>query len=145
MNPNNLFSSGMSSSNGVGVMAVVAISGSVVLVAMQMHKRLVAEFMKKVEFQMGGEKHRQQKKKVRFADTVSTPSSSTGNSSHRAAHRPPRPAAGGRHVATKNRDATSSPSSEQETLSKIPANRLALYRGIMEYNRSIRGRSASYS
>lgn len=44
----------MASSNGVGLMAVVAaVSGSVVLVAIQVHKRLVSEFLKKLEFELG--------------------------------------------------------------------------------------------
>lgn len=44
----------MASSNEVGLLAVVAaVSGSVVLVAMQAHKRLVSEFLKKFEIELG--------------------------------------------------------------------------------------------
>ncbi|KAL5999301.1 hypothetical protein ACLOJK_040752 [Asimina triloba] len=44
----------MESSNGVGLMAVIAVSGSIAYVAVQAHKRLMTEFMKKVEFEFGG-------------------------------------------------------------------------------------------
>ncbi|XP_077242994.1 uncharacterized protein LOC143883544 [Tasmannia lanceolata] len=64
----------MVSSNGLGLMAVVAVSGTVVLVALQLHKRLVSEFMKKVEFEFGVERNLP-KKKVRFAKDVVEPSS----------------------------------------------------------------------
>ncbi|KAK7843589.1 hypothetical protein CFP56_012140 [Quercus suber] len=39
----------MSNSMGVGFMAVFAVSGSVVLLVHQLHKRLLSDFMKKVE------------------------------------------------------------------------------------------------
>ncbi|KAG7961577.1 hypothetical protein I3843_09G024000, partial [Carya illinoinensis] len=58
----------------VGFMAVFAISGSVVLLAHQVHKRLLSDFMKRVESELGSEKY-QAKKKVRFADDVKEPSS----------------------------------------------------------------------
>ena len=48
----------MSSSNtngmGLGFMAAFAVSGSVVLIARQVHKRLVSDFMKKFEFELMG-------------------------------------------------------------------------------------------
>lgn len=43
----------MLSSNGMGVMAVAAVSGSVVLIVLQMHRRMVLEFMKKLESELG--------------------------------------------------------------------------------------------
>lgn len=43
----------VSSSNGIGLMAVAAVSGSVALIALQMHKRMAVEFMKKVESELG--------------------------------------------------------------------------------------------
>lgn len=43
----------MLSSNGMGMMAVAAVSGSVVLIVLQMHRRMVLEFMKKVESELG--------------------------------------------------------------------------------------------
>ena len=42
-----------SSSVGAGFMAVFAVSGSVVLLAHQVHKRLLSNFMKKIEFELG--------------------------------------------------------------------------------------------
>ncbi|MCL7040180.1 hypothetical protein MKW94_015608, partial [Papaver nudicaule] len=68
--------------SSVGFMTVFAVSGSVVLVALQAHKRLLSDFMKKVELELGtaaaaaaGVGKVQQKKKVRFADDVIEPSS----------------------------------------------------------------------
>ena len=62
----------------LGLMAVFAVSGSMVLLVHQVHKRILSNFMKKFEFEMSGsiyphgqktlkgcEKHRV-KKKVRF-------------------------------------------------------------------------------
>ncbi|XP_061372162.1 uncharacterized protein LOC133314665 isoform X2 [Gastrolobium bilobum] len=72
----------MENSMRFGLMAVFAVSGSMVLLVHQVHKRLLSNFMKKFEFEMGGtlcahahknlgspEKH-QIKKKVRFAKQV---------------------------------------------------------------------------
>ncbi|KAK9290417.1 hypothetical protein L1049_008586 [Liquidambar formosana] len=50
----------MGSSMGVGFMAVFAVSGSVVLIALQVHKRLLSDFMKKIEFELGSEKYHSQ-------------------------------------------------------------------------------------
>ncbi|KAI3878391.1 hypothetical protein MKW98_001806 [Papaver atlanticum] len=96
--------------NAVGLMAVFAVSRSVAFVALQAHKRLLSDSMKKVELQLGtnsagvermsnacshspiqskthsilkmaeGSKV-QQKKKVRFADDVIEPS--TNNKEYR--------------------------------------------------------------
>ncbi|KAK2999894.1 hypothetical protein RJ639_023315 [Escallonia herrerae] len=57
----------MGSSVEAGLMAVFAVSGSVALLALQVHKRLLSDFMKKIEFEMGSRKV-QKKKKVRFAE-----------------------------------------------------------------------------
>ncbi|ONH95776.1 hypothetical protein PRUPE_7G090200 [Prunus persica] len=76
----------MDNSIGVGFMAVVAVSGSVVLLAHQVHKRLLSDFMKNIECEMGGllDHHKkmasgsekiQGKKCVRFAADVAEPSS----------------------------------------------------------------------
>ncbi|XP_019425219.1 PREDICTED: uncharacterized protein LOC109334102 [Lupinus angustifolius] len=72
----------MENSIRFGLMAVLAVSGSMVLLAHQVHKRILSNFMKKFEFEMGGvsythghknlggsEKHNA-KKKVRFAKQV---------------------------------------------------------------------------
>ncbi|CAI8619762.1 unnamed protein product [Vicia faba] len=61
----------MESSMKLGMMAVFAVSGSMVLLAHQVHKRILSNFMKKFEFEMGGhEKHNEAKKKVRFAKNM---------------------------------------------------------------------------
>ncbi|TYJ12488.1 hypothetical protein E1A91_A11G354400v1 [Gossypium mustelinum] len=38
----------------LGLMAVVAVSGSVVFIANELHKRLLSDFMKKIEFELAG-------------------------------------------------------------------------------------------
>ncbi|KAI3705410.1 hypothetical protein L1987_75647 [Smallanthus sonchifolius] len=50
-----------------GFMTVFVVSGSVVILAHQIHKRLLSDFMKKIEFEMGP-CNSQTKKKVRFFD-----------------------------------------------------------------------------
>lgn len=42
----------MENSRGTGMMAVLAVSGSVVFVAMQIHKLVVSSFMKKMEYEI---------------------------------------------------------------------------------------------
>jgi hypothetical protein len=44
----------MESSMRFGLMAVFAVSGSMVLLAHQVHKRILSNFMKKFEFEMSG-------------------------------------------------------------------------------------------
>ncbi|KAI3907150.1 hypothetical protein MKW92_034390 [Papaver armeniacum] len=60
----------------VGFMTGFAVLGSVVLVALQAHMRLLPYFMRKAELDPGnaGVGKAQQKKKVRFADDVIEPS-----------------------------------------------------------------------
>ncbi|XVF76033.1 hypothetical protein PTKIN_Ptkin13bG0235000 [Pterospermum kingtungense] len=65
----------MEGSVGVGFMAVFAVSGSVVFIAREVHKRLLSDFMKKIELELGGSENCQGKKRVRFADDVKEPSS----------------------------------------------------------------------
>ncbi|PKU81381.1 hypothetical protein MA16_Dca017419 [Dendrobium catenatum] len=71
----------MESSGRAGVMAVVVVSSSVGLVAFQIHKRLVSDFMKKVQLEPGGVNGSKPKKKVRFAAGVVDPS--TDNKEYR--------------------------------------------------------------
>ncbi|KAK6147372.1 hypothetical protein DH2020_018284 [Rehmannia glutinosa] len=64
----------MDNSLKTGFMAVFAVSGSVVFLAMHAHDRLLSNFMKKMEFEInnftGSVKDEPIKKKVRFADDV---------------------------------------------------------------------------
>ncbi|PKU79625.1 uncharacterized protein LOC110096577 [Dendrobium catenatum] len=71
----------MESSGCMGMMAVVAISSSVALFAVQLHKRLASDFMKKFEIELSGMKINRTKKKVRFAADVIEPS--TDNKEYR--------------------------------------------------------------
>ncbi|KMZ75316.1 hypothetical protein ZOSMA_116G00390 [Zostera marina] len=75
----------MESSNYMGLMAVMAASGSVVLVALQAHRRLVSDFRRKFEIELnGGVRGKERKKKVRFAADVVEPSSN--NKEYRRRH-----------------------------------------------------------
>ncbi|XP_074573820.1 uncharacterized protein LOC141830234 [Curcuma longa] len=71
----------MDGSNCMGLMAVVAVSGSVALVSLQLHKRLASDIIKKLESEIGcirsrvSEEQRRTKKRVRFASDVIEPSS----------------------------------------------------------------------
>ncbi|KAL9230931.1 hypothetical protein vseg_006219 [Gypsophila vaccaria] len=61
----------MDGSMGMGVMAVFAVSGSVALLAHQLHKRLLSDFMKKIEFEFGHGKC--SKKRVQFTENMEEP------------------------------------------------------------------------
>jgi hypothetical protein len=39
---------------GIGFMAAFAVSGTVVLIARQLHKRVLSDFMKQMEFELTG-------------------------------------------------------------------------------------------
>lgn len=43
----------MDGSTSMGFMAVFAVSGSVALLALQLHKRLVEDFMRRIDFEVG--------------------------------------------------------------------------------------------
>ncbi|KAL0374753.1 UNVERIFIED_CONTAM: hypothetical protein Sradi_3391000 [Sesamum radiatum] len=100
-------------------MAVFAVSGSVVFLAMQAHNRLLSNFIKQMEFQIntsstGAAVAREEpKKKVRFAADVAEK-----GSGGRAA------AAGGRRNG--------------ENLEAMPQNWQAMYKGILQ-QRNLRG------
>ncbi|CAN4089670.1 unnamed protein product [Withania somnifera] len=57
------------SSLGAGIMAVFAVSGGFVLLALKVHKHLLSDFMKKIEFEIRLKKDKQ-KKKVKFSNEV---------------------------------------------------------------------------
>ncbi|GMY14389.1 hypothetical protein FCV25MIE_09628 [Fagus crenata] len=125
----------MMSSMGVGFMAVFAVSGSVVLLVHQVHKRLLSDFMKKFESEFGtilysngkkkfkGSEKYQSKKKVRFADDVEEPSSN--NEEYRKRHL----LKVKQVLAMKNVTYLGNDHKLERTM---PANRQALYKGIIE-------------
>ncbi|KAG8501127.1 hypothetical protein CXB51_003252 [Gossypium anomalum] len=59
-----------SESGGVGCMAVIAVTGSVVFIAREVHKRLLSDFMKKIEIELGGSGKCGVKRRVCFAENV---------------------------------------------------------------------------
>ncbi|KAI4369142.1 hypothetical protein MLD38_017625 [Melastoma candidum] len=55
-------------------LAVFVVSGSITFIAVQAHRRLISNFMTKIDFQRNGRRPRTAKR-VRFADDVVEPSS----------------------------------------------------------------------
>ncbi|KAL2481754.1 hypothetical protein Adt_34720 [Abeliophyllum distichum] len=109
----------MENSLRTGFMAVFAVSGSVVFLAMQIHKRLLSDFMKKMEFEIGTatgcEKDRIRKKKVRFSDDVVELS---WDDKERSKNHFSKPAFTSRN--------------EDENLEAMPPNWQVLYKGILK-------------
>ncbi|CDP10563.1 unnamed protein product [Coffea canephora] len=102
---------------GTGLMAVFAVSGSVALLAMQLHKRLLSDFMEKMELEIGSKKN-QRLKKVRFADDAV-----------------PRRAASSQNAEPKKNDlrGVGCPKrAREEKLETLPLNWQALYKGIIK-------------
>ncbi|CAH8264862.1 unnamed protein product [Arabidopsis lyrata] len=61
--------------SSIGFMTVFAVSGSVVLLAAQLHKRLLSDYMDKLEPQHSNkERKKTKKKKVSFAEDMVEPS-----------------------------------------------------------------------
>ncbi|XP_019101034.1 PREDICTED: uncharacterized protein LOC104785949 [Camelina sativa] len=60
--------------SSVGFMTVFAVSGSVVLLAAQLHKRLLSDYMDKLEPQHPNKESKKKKKKVSFAEDMVEPS-----------------------------------------------------------------------
>ncbi|KAK1384685.1 hypothetical protein POM88_022420 [Heracleum sosnowskyi] len=56
----------MDDSVGAGLMAVIAVSGSIVFLSLQVHKRLLSDLMKKIESELGSGKD-ETKKRVTLA------------------------------------------------------------------------------
>ncbi|KAL1822456.1 hypothetical protein DCAR_0310269 [Daucus carota subsp. sativus] len=52
----------MDDSMGAGLMAVIAVSGSIVFLSLQVHKRLLSDFMHKIEFELGSGKDETKKR-----------------------------------------------------------------------------------
>ncbi|XVE61354.1 hypothetical protein DITRI_Ditri06bG0032800 [Diplodiscus trichospermus] len=112
---------------GVGFMAVFAVSGSIVFIAREAHKRLLTDFMKKIEFELGGTGKCQVKKRVRFADDVMEPSSN--NEEYRKRN----------HRLSLAKRGKNGDGDDQQVILEMsdhhsmPLNRQALYRGILQY------------
>ncbi|PIN08817.1 hypothetical protein CDL12_18598 [Handroanthus impetiginosus] len=114
----------MDSSLGTGFMAVFAVSGSVVFLAMQAHKRLLSNFMKEMEFEIknsSGIMKDGSRKKVRFTGAVE---STVGQK-----------ACLKKHVS---RPASLSKNDCDENLEGMPENWQIMYKGILQY-KNLRG------
>ncbi|CAF2046980.1 unnamed protein product [Brassica rapa] len=70
--------------SSLGFMAVFAVSGSVVFVASQFHKRLLSDYLDKFELEIRSPENAAMKKKVRFAADVVEPSGN--NKEYRRRH-----------------------------------------------------------
>ncbi|KAM1109290.1 hypothetical protein EV1_008806 [Malus domestica] len=122
----------MDNSIGAGFVAVFAVSGSVVLLAHQVHKRLLSDFMKNIESELGGflSPHKrsasggseklQTKKSVRFAEDVVEPSSN--NKEFRK-----------RRCSNTSKQAKEGYGNYKMEDNTMPLNRQALYKGIIEF------------
>ncbi|KAL9663432.1 hypothetical protein QQ045_020828 [Rhodiola kirilowii] len=103
-----------------GFMAVVAASGSVVFLALQVHKRLLSDFMKKLELEIG------------------PPSKIIGKKSRKGSTR--KKNSNGKVGVTKT---ILNPNYILEEIKEtMPPNRLALYKGIIEF-KNLKGHKGS--
>ncbi|KAI8560095.1 hypothetical protein RHMOL_Rhmol04G0228800 [Rhododendron molle] len=110
-------------SMGAGFMAVFAVSGSVVLIAHQLHKRLLSDFMKKMEFELVASQ-KCHSKKVRFSEDVVVELSSK-NKSYLEKHP-------SKLAANVDQNSITSLTAGKE-LGSMPLNRQVLYKGILKY------------
>ncbi|XP_050229789.1 uncharacterized protein LOC126678918 [Mercurialis annua] len=118
----------MSSSNsnnmGFGFITAFAVSGSVVFIARQVHKRLISNFMKEIELELMGQRRSstcQEKKRVRFAEDVIN---------HENENRSRKLLKMEDYVRNYNHGA--------KKMEAMPLNRQVLYKGIVEY-RTLKG------
>ncbi|XP_078429765.1 uncharacterized protein LOC144701852 [Wolffia australiana] len=84
----------MEGTSCAGLVAVMAVSGSVALVAAQLQRRLSSEFMKKVKLELDMTRRERncmgkKGKKVRFADDVAEPSANNDEYRRRRQAAPP--------------------------------------------------------
>ncbi|CAN4118728.1 unnamed protein product [Withania somnifera] len=103
----------MENSLGSAFVAVFAVSGSVVLLAMKVHKHLLSDFMNKLEFEID---KNEAKKKVLFSTKVV-------------------------ELGSQNKDKSddySSRKKKDESLKSMPLNRQLLYKGILNDNNILR-------
>ncbi|XP_054800674.1 uncharacterized protein LOC129304871 [Prosopis cineraria] len=127
----------MDESVGFGFMAVCAVSGSMVLLVHHVHKHLFSNFMKKIEFEMGGvlrprpqhnptvseQKH---EKKLRFCEDASPKNKNDRKKVTRAVMEKERKVLVSEDVHQKWRGGP-----RLEDI--MPPNRAVLYKGIMKY------------
>ncbi|XP_039042242.1 uncharacterized protein LOC120181103 [Hibiscus syriacus] len=104
---------------GVGLVAVFAVSGSVVFIARQLHKHLLSDFLKKIEFELCGSSSKfQAKKRVRFADDTMEDSSWRNKEYSKVKHGANLEKLQGKALGMSN---------------SMPLNRQVLYKGILQY------------
>ncbi|XP_010525602.1 PREDICTED: uncharacterized protein LOC104803375 [Tarenaya hassleriana] len=110
----------------LGFMAVFAVSGSVVLLATQFHKRLLSDFMEKIKFELRSQKCMAMKK-VRLAADVVGPS--VNNEEYRRRH-----SKGKFGGNLRNKNAMILGNNNKGIHNhNMPLNRQVLYKGIIEY------------
>ncbi|KAL5708980.1 hypothetical protein ACHQM5_019720 [Ranunculus cassubicifolius] len=124
----------MENSKGVGFMAVFAVSGSVVLVALRFHQRLLTDFMKKVESELNGMEKIRSKRKVRFADDVLEPSSNNKEYRKRRSRL-------GAAIDGNQEMINVVGRREDEMKYNMPANRRVLYEGVIKC-KALKGHTA---
>ncbi|MBA0713278.1 hypothetical protein Golax_012320 [Gossypium laxum] len=109
-----------------GLVAVFAVSGSVVFISHQLHKRLLSDFMRKVEFELCGSGKYEQKKRVGFADDVMREPSSN-NKEYCNINSLPK--------LQGNKAGEDDHQAQQllEMSNSMPLNRQVLYKGILQY------------
>nr|GMD41668.1 uncharacterized protein LOC109181507 [Ipomoea batatas] len=112
-------------------MAVFAVSGSVVLLALKVHKHLMSDFMRKIEFEIGLEKG-QGKKKVRFSDEVDELPSENNSvaGDHHRHHK--------KYVVVSPLVGRRKRGVDDERFESMPENWQALYKGIIQ-SRGLKG------
>ncbi|MBA0858010.1 hypothetical protein Goshw_020227 [Gossypium schwendimanii] len=114
-----------------GLVAVLAVSGSVVFIAHQLHKRLLSDFMRKVEFELCGSGKCEQKKRVGFADDVMREPSSNNKE---YCNMNSLPKLQGNKAAREDDHQTQAQAQQLlEMSNSMPLNRLVLYKGILQY------------
>ncbi|MBA0587894.1 uncharacterized protein LOC105797939 [Gossypium raimondii] len=107
-----------------GLVAVLAVSGSVVFIAHQLHKRLLSDFMRKVEFELCGSGKYEQKKRVGFADDVMREPSSNNKEPKLQ---------GNKAAGEDDHQAQAQAQQLLEMSNSMPLNRQVLYKGILQY------------
>ncbi|KAA3455247.1 rho GTPase-activating protein gacG-like [Gossypium australe] len=120
-----------------GLVAVLAVSGSVVFIAHQLHKRLLSDFMKKIEFELCGSRKYKQKKRVGFADDVMREPSSNNKEYCKMNHSLSLPKLQGNKAAGEDDHQTDQAQAQAQQLlemsNSMPLNRQVLYKGILQY------------